>query len=279
MTDKKIELRLIDVLDGRSRDVDPDWAEFISVSFKEHGQLTPIDVVQRDKRFELVTGAHRLAAAKLCKWKEIDARVLSPELGENPHELRRREILENLARLDFNALERCEALFDLKRIYETLHPDTKHGGKRGNQHIGGQKRQVAIFSFCQNASEKTGLSDRSIRLAITIYNALSPATRERLKNTKFAEKQSDLKLLGECKPDEQDKILNILFAEEPEAGTVGDAIALVRTGKAERPTEKIYKSILDKLPRLPLTNRREIYRSNKAEIMALADEEGWFNGR
>jgi len=277
MTDKKIEIKLIDVPDNRLRDVDPDRAELLAGMFKEVGHLTPIEVVQRDKRFELVAGAHRLQAAKLCKWKEIDARVLDPDVGQSAHELRLREILENLARWDFNALERCEALHEMKQVHEALHPETKHGGKRGNQHTGGQKRQVAIFSFCQTAAEGTGLSERSVRLCVGIFQSLTPASRERLKNTKFAEKQSDLKLLADCDPDEQAKVLNILFAEEPEAGTVGDAITLVRHGRAESDPDKRVRTIYNTMPKLSLAGRRSVYRTFKDEIIELVKSEGWLN--
>ncbi|MEP0233098.1 ParB N-terminal domain-containing protein, partial [Roseibium sp.] len=155
---QSIKLSLIDIPEDRIRDVDQEWAECIRDMFKEMGQKTPIDVVEDGKRYTLVAGAHRLTAAKLARWREINARVLEPSSEHSADEMRLHEILENLGRKNFNALERCEALSELKRVYEIQHPETRRGGKRGNQYTGGQKRQGEIFAFCQNATETTGLS-------------------------------------------------------------------------------------------------------------------------
>ncbi|MEP2705235.1 MAG: ParB N-terminal domain-containing protein [Roseibium sp.] len=276
-TYSQIRVTLIDIPTGRLRDVDPEWSACLAGMFTEAGHKTPIDVEADGKRFKLVAGAHRLAAAKLLKWKDIDARVLEPSSEHGADEMRLHEILENLARKDFNALERCEALFELKRIYEALHPDTKHGGNRGNQHTGGQKRQVAIFAFCQNAAETTGLSDRSVRLAVQIFEGLSPQTRERLKGTSFANKQSDLKTLSALDAEQQSKVLDLIFGDNPKATSIADALVITQGRKPVSEAEQLFKRVSDILPNLPRATRSAVFRQHKKEIVVLAKKEGWFD--
>ncbi|MES0879669.1 ParB/RepB/Spo0J family partition protein [Roseibium sp. SCP14] len=275
---QSIKISLIDIPEGRLRDVDQDWAECLAGMFQETGQKTPIDVRIEGKRFSLVAGAHRLTAAKISKWKEIEARVLTKDGSiYEAQDLRLHEILENLGRKDFNALERCEALYEMKRIYETLHPETKHGGKRGNQHTGGEKRQVAIFAFCQNAKETTGLSRRSVELAVQIFEGLSPPTRERLKGTAFAQKQSNLKALSALAADEQAKVLDLTLGEDPKTASIADALFQMNGGKPETDTEKLLKRAGDIIPNLPRAAKFALFRNHKKDIIALVKKEGWLD--
>lgn len=275
---QSIDISKIKIPEGRLRDIDQDWAECLAGMFVEVGHKTPIDIVAKGEIFELNAGGHRLAAAKICKWKKIDARILEPKSDQPAEELRLNEILENLARKDFNALERCEALTEMKRIYEDMHPETKHGGKRGNQHTGGEKRQVAIFAFCQNAAESTGLSARSVRLAVQIFESLSPQTRERLRGTEIANKQSDLKALAGLTAENQTKVLDMLFSEPCSAASVGEAIQLVEGQKPKSEAEKLFKRVSDIMTGLPKASRTNVFRQHKKEIIALVKKEGWLNG-
>lgn len=275
---QSIKVSLIDIPEGRLRGVDQDWAECLAGMFQETGQKTPIDVVAKGKRYSLIAGAHRLSAAKLAKWREIDARVLEPSTEQAVEELRLHEILENLGRKDFNALERCEALFELKRIYEALHPQTKHGGDRKSQAAANKhKNQVAIFAFCSSASETTGLSRRSVELAVQIFEGLSPRTRERLKGTVFAHKQSDLKTLAGIGEDMQKVVLDHLFAEPPQVTTIADAVTVAEGRKPVSATERILRTVSDSLVKLPKASRSAVFRQHRQEILELAQKEGWLD--
>ena len=278
MADTTIKISLIDIPKTRLRPVDPDWAATLADMIQEAGHKTPIEVVEEGQRFRLVAGEHRLEAFKLLKRKEITCRVLTPTTDQPAEELRLHEILENLGRKDFNALERCEALFELKRIYEALHPQTKHGGNRRSQTFKKkQQNQVAIFAFCQNATEKIGLSRRSVELAIQIFEGLSATSRERLKATAFAEKQSDLKALAELDHDAQVKVLDLVLGELPKAGSIADAKLLLSGRPPEKDTEKLLKRVGDILPSLPRAARFAVFRNHKKDIIALVKKEGWLD--
>ena len=76
-----------------------------------------------DQGHTLIAGLHRLEAAKLLGWAEIDCTVTS--LDGLQAELA--EIDENFIRNDLSALEHGEMLLRRKEIYETLHPETRAG--------------------------------------------------------------------------------------------------------------------------------------------------------
>lgn len=119
---EQVPVRAIHVPETRLRSLDPDWAAVLAEMFRDSGQSTPIDLVAEGKGFVLVTGLHRLEAARQLKWTTIAARVLSPDSAADT--LRQHEILDNLARKDLNALERCAALAELKAVYERLYPQS-----------------------------------------------------------------------------------------------------------------------------------------------------------
>ncbi|XHC12323.1 ParB/RepB/Spo0J family partition protein [Labrenzia sp. ac12] len=275
---QSIKVSLIDIPEGRLREVDQDWAECLTAMFADMGQKTPIDVVTSGKRFTLVAGAHRLTAAKIARWKDIDARILEPEDGQSADSLRLHEVVENLARKEFNALERCEALTELKRIYEALHPETRKGGKFGNQHTGGQRRLSDIVSFSQHAADSTGLSSRSIERAIAIFTGLSPEIRERLKGTAYAQKQSDLKTLAGLDADTQAQVLELILGDRPAVSSIADAVLKISGQEPESDTLKRQKTVSQYLPRLDRHFRANLFRGFKDEIVELVKKEGWLDG-
>jgi ParB family chromosome partitioning protein len=275
---QSIKVSLIDIPEGRLRDVDQDWAECLAGMFQETGQKTPIDVVANGRRFTLVAGAHRLTAAGIAKWKDIDVRVLDPQGEQAADELRLHEILENLGRKDFNALERCEALAEMKRIYEALHPDTKNGGDRKSQAAKNKREnQNAIFAFCSSAKDSTGLSRRSVELAVQIFDGLSPETRERLKGTAYAQKQSDLKALAGLDADTQAQVLELILGDRPAVSSIADAVLKISGKAPESDSEKRFRTVCDYLPNLPKASRLGVFRQHRVEIIELVKKEGWLD--
>ncbi|ADZ70086.1 ParB/RepB/Spo0J family partition protein [Polymorphum gilvum] len=275
---QSIKIADITVPEGRLRDIDPEWAQALAGMFAEVGHKTPIDVAATETGFELVAGGHRLAAARLCKWKTIEARVLEPTGAHRAEELRLHEVLENLARKDFTALERCEALAELKRIYEALHPETKHGGDRKSQATKNKaENQEPIFGFCQNAAQSTGLSLSAVKLAVQIFEGLSRESRERLKGTALAQKQSELKALAALDAGLQKTVLDLIFVEPPQAGSTAEALMLIDGKRPPSPTDRLFRTVSDSLIKLPRASRSAVFRQHKAEILALAKRENWFD--
>ena len=269
---RKIPLELVEVPKRRIRGERPERVETLAKDIAANGQLQPIIVVElEDGRFALDDGALRVLAMRATKADDIDARV-TPVSWLKPEERTLRGLMANLDRDDFTALERCEALTELKRVYEVLYPETKKGGDKGNQHTGGKKRQNEIFSFSQTAAEATGLGRRSIEIAVAIFERLALSTKIRLRGTWIEKKQSDLKALSEEDGAIQSAALDLLLADPPEAMSVAEAISMAKGEKPDDPTEKVFASFSERWSRFQIREKRNFVRAYAADLVTLLKE-------
>ena len=267
---RRIEIHLIDIPQNRLRGVKPHRVETLSKDIAVNGQLQPILVTEKaDGRFVLTKGLQRLQAIKASEMGEIDARV-TPAAWLNAQQVRLQEIMATLNREDYTALERCEALAELKVVYEELHPDTRKGVAGGKARQGSANE---IFSFAQTAADATGLSRRSIELAVAMWNGLSTTTRVRLRGSWIETKQSELRALSEASANIQAAVLDLLFSTPPKAGSVADAVTLAEGRKLADPTEKAYRAVLDKWQRFPIGQKRSFVTQYRDEILRLLNEE------
>ena len=277
----EIDISSISVPDDRARALDMNWVEALAQIIESQGLTNAITVRQYNDKILLVSGAHRLAAFKKLGRSTIPARVSS---AENDNDAKLEEVMENLGRNELNALDRCHHLYDLKTVYEKLHPETKHGGDRGNQYTGAKtgKRQTLpldteqpeLFGFSRQIAEKIGLSDRSIRMAVAIWKGLSVASRRRLENTWIATNQSNLKILSEQTPVNQDKILNLMLVEPVQANSVIDALTIIDNGRLPDGQEKRFQALSNKLSRLTDFEFDIVLKAQAERVIAWAKNSG-----
>ena len=131
------------------READPEGVQELVDSISKVGLLNPITI---DREHTLIAGLHRLEAAKLLCWTEIECNVSSLEglLAELA------EVDENVVRKGLSAVEYSGLLLRRKEIYEALHPETKHGGDRKSEKIKSAK--------CTFDSEKSFVDDTAEKL-------------------------------------------------------------------------------------------------------------------
>ena len=115
----KVAISEIKINPGR-RPANLDGINELARSISEVGLLNPITI---DQEHILVAGLHRLEAAKMLGWTEIECNVctldaLQTELAE---------IDENVVRTELSVIEYGELLERRKEIYESLHLETKAG--------------------------------------------------------------------------------------------------------------------------------------------------------
>ena len=117
-----IPITEITVNAGR-READPEGVRELVDSISKVGLLNPVTI---DREHTLIAGLHRLEAAKLLGWTEIECTASSLEglLAELA------EVDENVVRKGLSAMEYSDLLLRRKEIYEMLHPEIKHGGDR-----------------------------------------------------------------------------------------------------------------------------------------------------
>ena len=118
----QVNIDRIQVNSGR-REALPDAVRELADSISAVGLLNPITV---DRDYILIAGLHRLEAAKLLGWAEIECNVSSLE----GLQAELAEIDENFVRADLETLEFGKLLLRRKEIYEMLHPQVKNGGDR-----------------------------------------------------------------------------------------------------------------------------------------------------
>ena len=170
-------------------------------SIAELGLLNAITV---DRNFVLIAGLHRLEAAKLLGWTEIECKIcdlegLKAELAE---------IDENFVRTDIPTLERNDILLRRKEIYETLHPEAKHGGNRKLE-FDSRKIKCAKCtldrskSFVQDTAEKLGVNGSTVRRQLQAAKNTTEEAKKILKESKTDISQKDALKLSQLKPEQQ----------------------------------------------------------------------------
>ena len=227
----QINIENIQVNPGR-REALPDAVRELADSISAVGLLNPITV---DRDYTLIAGLHRLEAAKLLGWGEIECNVsslegLRAELAE---------IDENFVRADLETLEFGKLLLRRKEIYEMLHPQTKHGGDRKSQKI---KSSKCAFdpapSFVDDTAEKLGVHRSTIKRQIQIAKNLTPETKEIIQDTGCKVKQKDLLKLSHMEPEQQERAAAQLAAGEiKSADEFQSSMPLKQTEPAQEPEQ------------------------------------------
>ena len=206
------------IVEDRLRSVNPDHAALIAESFRANGQMTPIEVRRRDDEsgFTLISGAHRLEAAKLAEMDQIAASVIDADLDQ----ARLREIDENLCRRDLTELDRATFLAERKAVWARLNPETAVVGRKK------LKTNLSLIpTFAQDAAERLGLSPRSVDRAIRRSVALRDDVKALLAHSKWADNGAVLDGLSKLSPDDQYKAAHGLVRFPNPARNLAAAIA------------------------------------------------------
>jgi hypothetical protein len=135
----------------------------LAQSMKEIGLIQPIIVRQETVGFGIIAGNHRYEAAHRLKWKAVPCLIVD---CPNDNEARLMEIDENLVRAELGVAERAQHVTERKKVYETLHPETKKGASQGNGMRARGKPQCQVgtkaSAFIDDTAAKTGRSRRDI---------------------------------------------------------------------------------------------------------------------
>ena len=284
---KTIPIDAIQVGDDR-RQLNHYWVEVLAESIAEQGLINPISVWPvgggagdeseatnggKNNDYKLKTGHHRLAAFKLLEREHIPAHIreFKPENGSY---IKLEEVTENLIRNELAALDRAQAMFDLDAFYKGLYPELKQGGDRKSEDAQNQTAIVAVWS---ELLEKVGMSERSFRRAKAIWKGLSKASIARIYGTWLADHQASLMQLAGVGPKEQTLVLDILFAENPKATSVAEALIIVHGKRLVPTSEKRIASTQSNLVAMNRQERISVLSSFKDEILEIAQMNGWLD--
>ena len=176
---------------------DPDSVQALADSIAEIGLINPITV---DKENNLIAGLHRLQAANLLGWSEIECTVR--DLTDLQAELA--EIDENIIRRNLGTIDRGEKLLRRKEIYEALHPESKNGGDRRSENFRTKNfRSDSAKSFVQDTAEKIGVTPRTVEMQIQAAKKITPEAKQIIRDSNAKITQRDAIALSKLNADEQ----------------------------------------------------------------------------
>lgn len=199
----KIHIFQIKVNDGR-REANPEAVHELADSISKVGLLNPITV---DQEYTLIAGLHRLEAAKLLGWAEIECTVSSLDglLAELA------EIDENLIRRSLDYFSQGEHLNRRKEIYEALHPETKAGISQAagmNRAIGNNVSEPSSptsKSFVCDTAGKLGVAPRTIEQKIQIAKNVTPGAKRIIRDNDIKIPKNDALKLSRLAPEQQEE--------------------------------------------------------------------------
>lgn len=161
----KVKISNIKINPGR-REATPQSVEELARSIAAVGLMNPVTL---DQNNTLIAGLHRLEAAKLLDWTEIECNII----GMNGIQAELAEIDENIVRTKLTKQELGDQLLRRKELYEMLHPETRQGMRNGQTSKNANLASLETKSFAQDTSEKTGMSKRTVSRLLQIANNMT----------------------------------------------------------------------------------------------------------
>jgi len=248
------------VVKDRMRAVDKGVVILLSENIAQNGLKHPIGVNKnrRTGKWDLIYGAHRLAAIKRLGESEIACVI--KDVSANTARIF--EIDENFIRTQFKPLEFAKAYLARKAIYENVFPDTKHGGNRLNRILSsdqesqvetldqdrqvgglGQECQVGTLenepAFIQFAAERLGFSTRKIERYIALHKKIKSSVAVMLADHPTSASYAELERLSNQTHSTQETIAEFLIADDRFA-TVTEVLKHLNKKVAERTPGQVY---------------------------------------
>ena len=233
----------------RLRAVDPAAVTNMQTSIQETGWfgsilVRPLVDDELGPQYDLVAGAHRLAAMKALGRKEIPAtiRVLTDD------EARQIEIDENLVRRGLTPLERAEMVAERFDVWRRRFPErVVVEGDQARRQRGRPGNDVKLTSFLAGApatmgfaaetATEVGLSKSTIDRAWRVVTHLPADLRARLHGTPIAKNEGLLRQLASMGDKaEQAKVADLLIEGKAKSVPEGMALAAGNTPVKAAPT-------------------------------------------
>jgi ParB-like chromosome segregation protein Spo0J len=154
--------------DNRLRNLNNDFIWLLAHSMRTGGLIEPIVVRQdTDQDFSLVSGLHRLEAARSLKWTEVPCRII----GSDHAAARLIEIDANLVRLELSPAERAYHLLERKEGHDFISVDPRvKAANCANRALGRRfdAEALASPSFTEETALLAGISQRSVQRQLAV---------------------------------------------------------------------------------------------------------------
>lgn len=197
----------------RARPIDEDHAAAIAASMVDRGLINPLTVRSTPAAnggktpLTLVAGGHRLRAAELNGWEEIDVIVVSADAVE----AQLIELSENIYRNELTPLDRALFVLKFREVYEEKFGkiDRTRNLKVGKNLPKGHDA-LSVFSpgreLSRHVQERLGIGPDTYKRATRIGQKLTPALRAAVRGTPAENDQKELLKLAKLPADDQGRV-------------------------------------------------------------------------
>lgn len=251
---------------GRLRPATASVVEQLAADIGRRGLRQPIEVARkaRDNKWRLVSGLHRLEACKALGRATIEA----VEVKGNLPELQRDQLLENLARNELSALERCQFTAVLKGLFLSEHPEAARGIAGGNARQNQQIPSLGLADWYGQIATRSERSKKTVQRQALIGENLDADAADLLRGTEFEDSQVELEALAKRVPEEQRAIAAMLIDPDSPARSVREALAIL-VGQPAEPADAAERTIAKLADRFRSWGRAE----RRKFVEALGDAE------
>ena len=217
----QMKISEIKINPGR-RDTQQRNVEELARSIAAVGLMNPITVTQDNT---LIAGLHRLEAAKLLGWTEIECTVsdadgLQAELAE---------IDENFVRAGLSHRELGDLLLRRKELYEAIHPETRQGQRNGQTAKNDNLTLLPAKPFSEDTADKLGVSKRTVERLVQTAANLAPEAKKTIRDAGDKITKGAALKISRLPPDQQEEAAAVLTVAPPapkRQGTIDSEAAL-----------------------------------------------------
>ncbi|WP_375681482.1 ParB/RepB/Spo0J family partition protein [Bartonella sp. AP60NXGY] len=278
---QKLALDVI-VVPERIRPVDDEHAKALAQSIVREGLMNPITVRHtpnaKEGNYTLIAGAHRLRAAELLGYSDIDAVVVQAD-KENAALL---EVAENLFRNELSVIDRALFVQTYRELWEKKYGEIQRGGDRkskvqvapligGDAHLKqlGQVDPIAqmegedgkrrTLSFAKHVADRIGFSQDVVKRLNCIAQHLQPELRSVLRGTALADNQAQLLKLAKMEPVAQRRVAIALQQVEGDLRRAVDLVNGINTPPQINEQERIFAQLLGVWQRADAQTKARFY--------------------
>ncbi len=213
----------------------------------------------------------RVTAARELEWMTI--KVVCWECNDDFARLM--EIDDNLAGAELTALDTAVFLAERKRVYEKLHPETKAGAFKGNQHTGNLVNDT--MSFTNSTAEKFGISVRQVERIVRAGSTLAGGDAHKLRQSERPVTLNDLSEIAKIgNVTERYRVIELLAGGKVRSAKDARRTWASEQGRGVTPpmnnTEKTWLRLQDAWRRAPKAGRVIFLEEHGDEVQALLDE-------
>ncbi|WP_273783981.1 ParB/RepB/Spo0J family partition protein, partial [Bartonella sp. AU15XJBT] len=263
---QKLALDVI-VVPERIRPVDDEHAKALAQSIVREGLMNPITVRHtpnaKEGNYTLIAGAHRLRAAELLGYSDIDAVVVQAD-KDNAALL---EVAENLFRNELSVIDRALFVQTYRELWEKKYGEIKVGRNKKSKvqvapligsetdfeklvqlapisqtEVKGEKGTV--LSFSKHVADRIGFSQDVVKRLNNIAQHLQPELRSVLRGTALADNQAQLLKLAKMEPVAQRRVAVALQQVEGDLRRAVDLVNGINTPPQINEQERIFAQLL-----------------------------------